>query len=659
MQSKTSWFKKELVKQDFRQVGWISLVYTVILFIVMPLNIAMYLSQDNMYTYITDNTYNNLFEFAPPIQLLTIFVAPVILAIALFRYMQVNHSADYMHSLPMKRQTIFYHKFGLGMFLLVATDLFISLVLVVISFTFDVSHFYTFSDIGIWFSLRLLLQSLVFSITVFVGMLTGLSTIQGIFTYIFMFFPVGITMLIMFNLDQILIGFPTNYLLEDQIYRYSPITYSWELLYEMNGTIVDIMSYILFTLFFTGISLWLYTKRRTEAASQTVAFAPLRPIFKYSFTFCMTLVGGSYFGGLQNQYGWLIFGYVFGSIIGYVIAQMILKKTWRVFSDWKSYFYYVLACSILFVLISLDITGYESRVPNLDDIEQVYLMEQETVNWQEGANDEQYEGIKSQSLINEVRDIHQKLIASSERSNLDRYYSNTIELKYDLKSGRQVVRKYNVPDTVSLDEQLKPIYESKAYKKMNYPILSIDQSKIKEIEIFQHINSFETVYIGSNDKRIESLIQALQQDVINRTFDDIRYPTNSFVDVMVHLKNNDTAINIRVQPTDAFFMNWLKNEGLYDEVMVTTDQVDAIYLKEFNRNSHDLYNDKSYLNNKDAIKITNDKEISELLHSISQRGAYEQERVYGIAIDIKGVNHMIVELLEPTKLPDFVSKKMD
>lgn len=564
MQSKTSWFKKELIKQDFRQVGWISLVYTVVLFIGIPLSIVMYLSQGNTYT--PGNTYNNLFEIAPLTQLLTIFVAPVVLAIALFRYMQVNYSADYMHSLPMKRQTIFYHKFGLGMFLLVATDLFISLILVVISFTFDVSHFYTVSGIGIWLGLRLLLQSLIFSITVFVGMLTGLSTIQGVFTYIFLFFPVGITTLIMYNLNYWFIGFPTNYLLEDQLIRYSPITYSWKMLYEMNGTIVDIVVYILFTLLFTGISLWLYTKRKTEASSQTIAFSPLRPIFKYGFTFCMTLVGGFYFGGVQNQYGWLIFGYIFGSIIGYVLAQMILKKTWRVFTDLKGYLYYVLAFSILFILISLDITGYENRIPDSDDIEEVYLNEQSIYYWHARNIDEEKTGITTLQLINEVRELHQVLIDSSERSQFYRYDANTIELKYKLNNGRQVIRKYNIPHSVSLDDYLKPVYESKEYKEMNYPILSIDQRNIDRIEINEIMDAHRTVDVISDEKHIGSLIDVLKQVTLDKSYEDMRQLTSAVVEVTIYFKNNEPPLYVNIQQNNALFLNWLKNEGPYEEM---------------------------------------------------------------------------------------------
>ncbi|CQR47877.1 hypothetical protein BN1058_02209 [Paraliobacillus sp. PM-2] len=653
MQSKTSWYKKELVKQDFRQVGWISLIYTVILIFVLPLNIAMYLSQDDMNRYITSDTYTNLFQYITEIQILTIFIAPVLLAIFLFRYMQTKQSADFMHSLPMKRQVIFFHKVGLGIALLAATDLIICLILVFMEWGFDVSLFYTLSDIAPWFGLSLLLQTFVFVVAVFVGMLTGVSAIQGVFTYIFLLFPVGISMLVMYNLNYVLIGFPDNYFLEDQLLQYSPITYSWELLHNMNVSFVNISIYLCFILFITGLSLWLYTKRKVEAASQAIAFSPLRPIFKYGFTFCMTLVGGFYFGEVQNNYGWLIFGYIFGSVFGYILAQMILKKTWRVFTEWRSYFYYVLGCGLLFMLISLDITGYQNRIPDTADIDQVYVNEQSPNYWNQ-KNGYDHNGITSTQLISNVRKLHQILITSSDRSQIYNHGNDTIELRYELENGHNVVRKYNVPNIAALDDFLKPIYESKEYKKMNYPIFLLDENKVNHIEINILSGRFQAGERITENTQINALMHALKEDVFNMSYEDIRHPTNGLVDISIRFNDNQHPIYVPIQSNYSSFFDWLKNHGLYEDVIVTADDVNALYIHKFTRDSDQIYNRDSYLNSDKVIKFTGEAEITSLLQSISQRGAYQQDTIYGIAIDLKRTDELIIQILESTKVPDFV-----
>ena len=88
------------------------------------------------------------------------------------------------------------------------------------------------------------------------------------------------------------------------------------------------------TIILYGVSLYLYKKRKTESASEAIAFSKLRTIFKYGVTFCTMLFGGVYFSAVQsNSFIWMIFGYIIGAIIGYYIAEMVLQKTWRVFTQ--------------------------------------------------------------------------------------------------------------------------------------------------------------------------------------------------------------------------------------------------------------------------------------------------------------------------------------
>src|SRR5690625_6436383 len=67
MRLKTSWFKGELFKQNFRQVGWISLIYFILLFFAVPLNIFMTFNQKRDYFI----HYTNVFDFGISIQILT------------------------------------------------------------------------------------------------------------------------------------------------------------------------------------------------------------------------------------------------------------------------------------------------------------------------------------------------------------------------------------------------------------------------------------------------------------------------------------------------------------------------------------------------------------------------------------------------------------
>ena len=56
-------------------------------------------------------------------------------------------------------------------------------------------------------------------------MMTGISAVQGVLTYIFLLFPAGITFLLLMNLNELLFGFPGRYYLNSNIEKLSPLTY--------------------------------------------------------------------------------------------------------------------------------------------------------------------------------------------------------------------------------------------------------------------------------------------------------------------------------------------------------------------------------------------------------------------------------------------------
>src|SRR5690625_5396252 len=102
MRLKTSWFKGELFKQNFRQVGWISLIYFILLFFAVPLNIFMTFNQKRDYFI----HYTNVFDFGISIQILTIFIIPVLISMFLLHYLLVKYVSDFIYILPITRHYI-------------------------------------------------------------------------------------------------------------------------------------------------------------------------------------------------------------------------------------------------------------------------------------------------------------------------------------------------------------------------------------------------------------------------------------------------------------------------------------------------------------------------------------------------------------------------
>lgn len=79
----------------------------------------------------------------------------------------------------------------------------------------------------------------------------------------------------------------------------------------------------------------LYARRHVESATQAITFRIVKPIFRFGFMFTLVLLGGAYFTRIAPEGSgvWGIFGYLLGGVVGYIGAEMIIRKTWLIWSS--------------------------------------------------------------------------------------------------------------------------------------------------------------------------------------------------------------------------------------------------------------------------------------------------------------------------------------
>ena len=125
MQSKTSSFNRGMWIQSMRNVGWIGLVYLLVLLFALPLQL-IFTFTGKVEPYIEKP--DTLFDVFGGLEFVLMFVVPVLLGIFLFRYIQTKIAADYIHSLPIKRSTLFHQNMLLGALVLVVPILITGIV---------------------------------------------------------------------------------------------------------------------------------------------------------------------------------------------------------------------------------------------------------------------------------------------------------------------------------------------------------------------------------------------------------------------------------------------------------------------------------------------------------------------------------------------------
>ncbi|ULT57640.1 DUF6449 domain-containing protein [Neobacillus drentensis] len=624
MLSRMSWFKKELLLQIGRSTGWVSIVYFLALLFILPIQLLMIISDETKSYYPQPN---NLFLVNFSFQIGLMVIVPVILAVFLFRFLHVKQAADLMHSIPLKRDRIFHQYALTGMIFLILPIAVITLIILFMHNILDISALYSIKDIFYWAGTTIIITLLLYSAALFIAMMTGMSIVQAVLAYVFLFFPIGITMLVFFNLKIVLYGFPGDYFLNRQLEKLSPITYAAVLdgrKFRWNDGIV----YMILTIVLYGLSLFFYKKRNLEAASEAIAFPKLRSVFKYGVTFCVMLLGGSYFQEVSYQsFSWTVFGYVIGAVIGYLGAEMILRKTWRVFGRIKGLIVYLAIIAVMG--IGVQILGiYENKVPEEEQIKIVLFSNQLGFYAKDDIYREYYTPLpmKEKANIKAVRRLHEQLLSDKKLNQTKKErQSVNFYIQYELKNGSKVTREYSVNERL-YEDFLKPVYESKEYKQSTNEIFKLTENKIKSLTMGAGPVSNGVTLSNSND--IKEVIAALRKDVLAESYEDSRYFKGSSIEVYL---GSDRFMSLEFKPNYQNLTQWLKQKEMLKDAMPSSDDVTHVLVAKEGgiENPEDIEKIKREIEkSKEALDVTNKGQIDQMLNNASMNSNHEYMAVF-------------------------------
>ncbi|MGP4062791.1 DUF6449 domain-containing protein [Halobacillus sp. H74] len=671
MRSKTSSFNKEIIKQDFRNVGWVGIVYFLGIFFLAPLQLFMDLSRmEPQLSNYNRGSFGGIFGF--DMQIIFLFLLPVLMAIFIFRYLHVRGASDFAHSFPLKRGNLFNHHIIAGLVLLLVPILLNYLILLISAITMDVSDYYSIIDLSYWLWLMSFITILIFMSSVFIGTLTGLSAVQGLLTYIFLLFPAGIYVLVAFHISSYIDGFSGDVVLNRFLEKYSPLINVVE--YPRGGELGQYIEAPVepTTLIIYGIaagvlyaaSFVLYNKRPLEAASKAIAVTALQPFFKYGVTFCFALFWGMYFGSTQHSHDWMIAGYVIGGAFGYLIAVMLLEKTWRVF-NWrhlKGWIVYGLGAGILIAILPLFWQNYEAYIPAQSEIKQVYVGN----GYYQYESGEESEGedlsfITSSEAIDAVRSLHGELIENS--SSLDSNGASFF-IAYQLDNGEEVLRRYQV-DREKVTDSLKKVYEMDEYKNIRYQTMNLDPAKIQKVMMHPRINHGQEQTVLDSEK-IGSFMEVLKADLYNLSYDQMVAPRGLDTNVAFMVEGheaNEGYPSISIYPSYTRTMDWLKSEGLYEDLMVQAGDVEVAEVYRWQMDIQYRHNGAHFAYNQlksegvEPLTVTDSPKVEELLKG--RDGQQEGEYIIALFFDENNPDNYQILSFDAGEAPDFIKEHFE
>lgn len=487
MRSVTSYFNRDLLRGALLRTWPLWAAYTLIWLFLLPVTLFIHLS-DRHIVYSRPTLSYELLNTGLSSGVMMAAVFGIFFAMAMFAYLTSPRATNGMHAMPIRREGLFLTHYLAGLFCQVVTLLVSFALAALVTAAFGVFDGYA---VGTGLLLCVLLVLFFYSFGVLCMVCVGQILAGAVFYGILNFLFVGMEALLRSFAGNFLYGYdgrssafstaPLSPLVE--IVRSLSVVYVYDdagtrfgtSYYSMTYDGIDpigpigvrvfglgtLAAYAAAGLVLAALALLLYRKRRSEMTGNTVAIGWLRPVFKYGVALCSAFSLGqllSYFvfeltdstytaGALIGTIACMIFA----GLIGYYAAEMLLKKSFRVFkTSWKG----ALATSAVLILIGLsfplDLTGYQTRVPEQNDIVSA------TVNLYGGNVSGSFD-LSGQESIALLRDAHCAVITDKARqTEYNRRYvpfdgdTCTLRITYELADGTELFRSYDL----SIDEAL-------------------------------------------------------------------------------------------------------------------------------------------------------------------------------------------------------------
>ena len=446
MKSATSFFNRGVFVKSVLRFWPIWAIYAFVQLLVLPLNIIAPLS-----TPVSGHVNQQVIEAAAYVAQYLCPAACCASALAVFAHLYSDRAADFYSVLPVSRRAMFTSLSLAGMLPLLAANVLIFLISLATEAVFGFSGLPALLE---WLGAVSLLTAAYFGIAVFCAQLTGHIVVMPI-----LFIAFGVVVSWLGNMalvvpDMFCYGYrSTGAGIAD---LFSPfvclpqgirVVSAAEGVYHLQGWRY-LLVYGALGLVLLPASCALYKRRAVESAGDVVAIAPLRPVFQLICSLAAAFILGNLFYTLpfgsspadgMGQAVVYALCMSAAAFIGWFCAAMLVNKSFAVFKSRLGYAAWAIVsvlCAALVFACELDATGYETRVPDTDDIISVQVSAGGAA-----ATFDEPENIAT------VLMIHESAIAAREENETAREEGLSITnlyLSYTLTGGNELLREYRI-----------------------------------------------------------------------------------------------------------------------------------------------------------------------------------------------------------------------
>ena len=366
------------------------------------------------------------------------FTLAVVAAFVVFDYLHQHKATNMLHSMPLNRTSLFVTNYVSGLVLCVVPLVLTTIMLFVFKTPVMSSgdpqvDIYTAQNIFAWLYQSFVYVFFTYSFTVIGQIVSGSSVIAAL-TGIAAngIIPVIVACLLGF-MSQSYWGFVLNSSLVTIFEKTSPFAMLIEGDYYnplLGSFRIEFFLYIVAGVIVSVIAYYLYTIRKNEKVEDAYAFNFFETFVGFIFVFVPSSVAGLVLFDV-----WGPMAYVYGGAIGFVIGQMITRKTFRIIDKKgiKNLIAFTIAMALIIVGFSIDFFGYEKKVPAANDVESVRVYSYALKRWtNDSAQSVKFtDSDDIQDVINMHKDLVQhkdELLDMVQNSKFNGYY--TLSLDY-------------------------------------------------------------------------------------------------------------------------------------------------------------------------------------------------------------------------------------
>ena len=282
-------------------------------------------------------------------------------------YMMRRRSAYFWHALPQKRETLYTTSVAASL-CCAALGTLVSLVFALAVLGAKGAAAAVFGCFFRYFAKNLLWFLVMYTVAVFAGSFSGSSVIQVLMSLVITFYPLALYAGLL-----MLRGLYASYMAEDYYYGLPfvkwlcPVYYAAAHFDDDFAAVPTVCAVLAVLLLLLG-ALCIYRRRAIEHAEKPIVFAGLGSVLKYLMVFIVTVYAGLFFEAVSGG-GWILFGFVSGGLLSFLLANTVLEKSPKaMFRGWRGLLVFVVAFALFFAAWSLDVFHTIDRVPEAEDV---------------------------------------------------------------------------------------------------------------------------------------------------------------------------------------------------------------------------------------------------------------------------------------------------